>query len=189
MTNILLVLIAIYPLIACGPNKTLKKWNHEKAFPIEFLLHCSFPVEYESSLRSAASIWEGAVGKQLFRFSYGDCGPMLPRQDTKNIIYFFTEMWPSKSKEQGVTRAYVVENIIEETDIFINGENHHFYVSSAEPYYGAHAESLFLHELGHALGIEHINDKRSVMYPMLNELQERTILSDFDIQSLNEVLR
>jgi hypothetical protein len=46
-------------------------------------------------------------------------------------------------------------------------------------------QTLLVHEFGHVLGIEHVEDESSVMYYLLNDKNKKGILSEFDIESLS----
>jgi len=50
-------------------------------------------------------------------------------------------------------------------------------------------ETLLVHEFGHVLGIDHVDDPASVMYYLLNEQNQDGILQDADISALAETCR
>ncbi|MCA9352981.1 matrixin family metalloprotease [Patescibacteria group bacterium] len=47
--------------------------------------------------------------------------------------------------------------------------------------------TLLVHEFGHVLGLDHVNDPASVMYYLLNEQNQKGVLTDTDIAALQSV--
>lgn len=51
-----------------------------------------------------------------------------------------------------------------------------------------HLEMVLVHELGHALGIEHVGNPKSIMYPVMGEQDVKNLqLSNEDREALNDV--
>lgn len=50
-------------------------------------------------------------------------------------------------------------------------------------------QTLLMHEFGHVLGIDHIDDEKSVMYYLLNNLSQKGELSELDKAALQETCR
>jgi len=153
--------------------------------PVKFYIHESVPVEFRSVIESSMKKWEQATGRELFQIvSKGYSGPDSPRQDGLNIIYWLKTWDPNRSTEQGRTSVYWIGNEIREADIRINAFNFTYYIDRPKYSRDVHFESLMIHELGHVLGLKHIDDGASVMGTYLSSNTERVHITGVDTSSL-----
>lgn len=51
---------------------------------------------------------------------------------------------------------------------------------------GSNLYSVAVHEIGHALGLEHVLDQQSIMYPIHDQSREITELPGYDRRSIQE---
>jgi hypothetical protein len=154
--------------------------------PISFHIHESLPSRYHNSIEAAMEKWNQVTGRPLFKLlSKNYAGDVKPRQDGVNVIYWMTTWESNKKLEQGRTSIYWVGNQIREADIRINASNFSFYLDTARTPVDVHFESLILHELGHVLGLKHIDEADSVMATYLLHNTKRVEVSALDTSSLN----
>jgi len=161
--------------------------------PVKLHIHSSVPTEAYQSLREAIDSYKDLsreVGKPLFEIvSYGMTGPLEPTRDGNSVIYWMPEWEPDRLKEQGRTTIYWSGNSIYEVDMRINASStshftFHFIESSNSPVQGVDLKSLFVHELGHVLGLSHTETPGSVMHSELQDGVTRDQLSAEDLKNL-----
>jgi len=159
--------------------------------PIKLYIHESIPEEYVGALTSAAKTWEDQVGHKLFEINTTERvkGAVAPSRDGKNVIYWMTSWEANKASQQARTSIYSVGDQIKEADMRINDDNYDFYWSGTASSFTASArginiEAIFLHELGHVLGLKHKDGEGSVMATYLEAGDDRTALAATDDTSL-----
>lgn len=157
----------------------------KKNLPIHLQIHESVPPEFYSSIESALKDWEQALNKNLFVIdNYSAKGPLDPRQDGANVIYWMNQWESGRKTEQARTLVYWLGNTIKEADIRINARDFSYYVSNAKSTRDVHLESLLVHEFGHLLGLKHNDAANSVMATSLAALTVRTQIPQQDQESM-----
>lgn len=173
---------------SCGFSQNVygERLSWKNNLPIELSVHQSVPQPMIIALERAISQWQTKAGRPLFRIkSYGVTGPLMPRQDGVNMIYWMSDWEENKSSEQARTSVYWVGDEIRETDVRINNKYFTFYIDhSTSPINSVHLESLLVHELGHVLGLKHKDDGDSVMGTYLTSNTTRNEVSFEDEQNL-----
>lgn len=159
----------------------------KRSLPIRFMTSDEIDPEVVKQLRTAMASWEDAVGKNLFQYDGaeerkgGDFRQLYePLTDAINGNYFDANWFKSTGKSNSVLATTIWENnsrdrnSITKADIRYNAEYYIFGDSLEEFSEGRRTivdmESLALHELGHLLGLAHVNedeDRFSVMNPSL----------------------
>lgn len=175
------------PQLDCGFSQNVygERVSWKGNIPIKIYLHQSIPQEYIPAFQSAIKKWEAAAGRALFSIeSFGYSGPMQPRQDGLNVIYWFTTWDANRPDEQGRTTNYWIGNEIKESDIRINAKNFDYYLTTPRSIRDIHLESLVIHELGHMLGLKHPDNPDSVMFTNLAQSTTRDTLTERDIEAL-----
>ncbi len=187
-------------LFACAPNPKAEEscnfvqnvygqrisWKDQ--VPIPLMVHSNFPKEYLPALERAIKTWENSAGRRLFAITstqYQDSAS--PAKDGQSVVYWLHNWEPEKPTEQARTSIYWVGNQIREADLRINDKNFDFYTDTSNTNKGVHLESLLIHELGHILGLKHIDgtDNNSVMATYLALQVKRENLSDIDKEALS----
>ncbi|MBM3383038.1 MAG: matrixin family metalloprotease [Betaproteobacteria bacterium] len=159
----------------------------KRSLPVRFLTSEDIDPTVVKQLQTAMKSWELAVGKPLFQYdggekrSGGDFRQLYePLNDGVNGNYFDKSWFKSTGKSNSVLATTIWENSprdassIVKADIRYNSEFYIFGNSLEEFSEGKRTivdmESLALHELGHLLGLTHVNeteDRFSVMNPSL----------------------
>lgn len=122
----------------------------------------------------------------LIEIHRDDSYPTSAANDGTNGIYFLNTWDSSESREQGRTSIKWNISKIRDADIKINAQNFKFFTEDEKDTAGKISiESLMLHEMGHALGLKHIEDSSSSMQPYLPSATSRNQAGDVDINSLN----
>lgn len=153
--------------------------------PIVLSIHESVPSEFYPALEKAMKDWEEALGRPVFQIrEYGVKGPMAPRQDGTNLIYYMETWEDNRSSEQARTSVYWIGNEIREADVRINAKDFRFYVTNPKGLHDVHMESLLVHELGHVLGLKHRDSGGSVMATYLSAETERDSIGKIDVDSV-----
>lgn len=186
-------------LQACGPqfkkqsscnfmqNAYGERISWKRELPVIIDIDSSVPNSSLDALQAAMDTWEKAAGKQLFKIGT-TVSSGKAREDGRNILYWMDTWEGGKLDEQGRTVVRWVGGQLKETDILINNSqqsNFQFYWATKSNDGGkVELESLFLHELGHVLGLKHNESPGSVMDPELRKGQIRTALATPDVDSL-----
>lgn len=172
----------------CGfvQNVYGQRISWKSTVPVVLHLHESFPDSAIPSLEKAIAVWETRMGRNLFKIS-NDAkigGPATPKQDRLNVLYWMSTWEAEKASEQARTSVYWIGNQIQEADMRLNDQNFDFYVDTPNSSKDVHLESLFVHELGHVLGLKHKDSGDSVMATYLASLTERNDLAETDIEDI-----
>lgn len=155
-------------------------------YPILIQVHESVPQEFYSSITESLETWEKAAGKKMFQVvNWSAKGPLTPRQDGINTIYNLDQWEAEKHTEQARTSVYWVGDQIREFDIRINSKDFRFYSEVPQNGYEVHLPSLFVHEVGHALGLKHKDSGGSVMATYLASNVSRSQIVDTDSHALS----
>lgn len=157
-------------------------WNEN--LPINIYVHESLKSEYVPALTAAIETWEKSVGKDLFTVAGVIGGPINPSRDGVSIIYFMNTWEPEKPSEQARTTIYWKGDQIVEGDIRINNAKFEFFYGENVIANAVDIESLFLHELGHLLGLSHNDGMASVMAERLPSGYKRREVGSTDVSSL-----
>jgi hypothetical protein len=153
----------LFILILSGCGKYCPSYSFNSAssrweiLPVK--LHPNLSPPYEEALYKAINTWETAYGRPLFKVSSEGFN-----------IYFDENLAPG---EQGRTRLYFINRTIYFGEIRINPK------APADP------ESLFLHELGHFLGLKHEDEGYDhVMSSHLGFYQKRRELDSWALEGV-----
>ena len=130
-------------------NGHIVKW---KQFPIKWYTSTGFPPEKQDVVRWAFEEWERKTGVE-FEYKGGFSERRFPKDDG------FSTVFMAFLNHAGETRIWAWENgEIYDVDVAISPEiiyhNEEWVFRTA-----------LLHEIGHVLGLQHVSDRSSLMYP------------------------
>lgn len=157
-------------------------WN--SSVPVNLYIHESLPSQYIPALHAAMKVWEDALGsKKLFEVVGVIGGTATPQKDGVSVVYYMNTWEENKPSEQARTTIYWQGEQIVEGDIRINAKNFTFFYTGTPVTASVDIESLFIHELGHLLGLAHDNSTGSVMAERLASGLTRRDIGSMDIAS------
>lgn len=152
------------------------------ASPLTFVPASEFNSTQRSNMSSCASIWNTGAGETIFSRSssthnitddgYNGYG------DGSNYVYFLED-----GEEHLALCYYKYDNgvYLEEFDIVMNKS---FWNNSTSDY---DFYSVFLHELGHAAGLDHSSNANAVMYPTIGAGVTRRTLNYDDTAGMHDL--
>lgn len=191
MTGALLVQACSRPLepqAACNfvQNSQYQRvsWKGEN---VDLYLDASVPSKYIDSIQSAVKTWNQVLGSDVLRLhrTGGGGSNYAPSRDGYSKIYWLEEWEANRPTEQARTTVYWTGSKIYESDIRINDKNFDFFSSTEETdYTKVHIESLMVHEIGHVLGLAHLQLESSVMQPNLSNGHLRDNPGQIDLASV-----
>jgi len=166
------------PQEACNfaQNSDEQRLSWGSNLPIRFKIHEAVPVEYRESILEAAKSWNTITSQNVIEFSdlSAKGSPADSYADGTPMIFWRTEWEANKVSEQGRSIIVFKGSRIVDADIWINAKNFNF------TYYGQELNpvkvdlvSLVVHEMGHALGLEHNTNYNSVMFASLKRGYDR----------------
>ncbi len=174
-------------------NSELQRVSWKGQIPIALYISDSIPQDYHGAIRDAAAKWNYKLGSHVFDVRDNVSVPAAPNKDKISAIYWDLNWESDKAVEQARTTIYWKGSSIDEADIRINAHDFHYSVDDKTPLDKVDFESLMVHEMGHVLGLQHIekgrepakNNGRSVMEALLASGDStRRSPSEYDIESL-----
>lgn len=129
--------------------------------PVQLKAHSSLSDSQVQALREAIEIWNTARAKEwgttqnFFELSHEDAQGVGYAEDRKSVVSVDLE-WAGDAREQAETVLFWEGNRITEADIRLNGRKP---LSTANPLAANDIDlvALYVHELGHVLGLLHID--------------------------------
>jgi hypothetical protein len=193
----LITLASILTLSACGytykkqsdcnfvQNVYGERISWKANLPITLYVHESVPHEFYEAIEDSIAAWEEAAGRPVFKIAeWGVAGPLLPRQDRVNMIYWMDTWEDQKKSEQARTSVYWIGDEIKESDIRVNAAGFKYFTQQARTTDEVHLPSLMIHELGHVLGLKHNDSGSSVMATYLAAAVYRDRVNPADADAL-----
>lgn len=182
-----------------------KGWQNTVAIA----LHDSASSDVEDGLTSAIGTWNEALGREIVTYKgrtslartselYGSLS------DNETVVYTETNWEATTGKSPDILGTAIWENLpqdastIHKGDIILNAQTYTFgdarNNSMAKVTNIADAESVLIHEIGHLLGLNHVDsdtDPYSIMaaYASIGFKQYHRTLSDGDLQRIRNVYR
>lgn len=152
-------------------------------FPIEILINDSLPENLRTSVLDAVKQWNDATQFEVFVVSPTIDHSAVATEDKNNVIYWMADWNEGNKALQASTNLYWTGQETREADILLNAK--YFKISSSPGNDEIDFQSLLVHELGHIFGLDHIEDKKSVMVSKLGFGEKRRDPSDDDIKNLS----
>lgn len=170
-------------------NQDQQRISWGRALPVPIYIHSSVPKEAYEAIASAMKVYDEAIGQKAFEIKgYSVDGPATPQRDGYSFIYWMSEWEADRDDEQGRTTIYWSGDTIYEADVRINASamsHFTFHYGSTAPVQGIDLKSLFVHELGHVLGLDHNDSHGSIMATHLRQNTVRTQLSTEDASNIS----
>lgn len=148
-------------LISCAKNSREIKhlWNK---FKIEFYINKEANIETEEAVKKTFQNWEKLT---RFKFIYNGRNKAGLRKDGKNTVSFLIK-WPGNipiNKIAWCNNWYDRKGNIIESDIIFNMSITRFTTLKTNSPCSYYIEGVLAHEIGHMLGMAHIEFEKSIM--------------------------
>lgn len=135
--------------------------------PVVLYIDQSVPATYYDSIKRAAQAWNNGVGREVVKIGGLTSNRPSSSPDGINLIYF-QRNWDGERSEQARTTIYWAGDRIYEADIKVNDRDFDFFGADTPTAGKLDMESLMIHEIGHVLGLRHMETAGSVMQPTLS---------------------
>jgi hypothetical protein len=124
-------------------------------------------LDMQRIVEDAARVWN-QVGVGLTVTVDPALAPGVAERDGVNSIFFVTTGWPSDPAELALTYTRISSRTGEiiEADIAINAQHHVFSQDGNPQDYDL--QNVITHEIGHALGLDHLDDPDATMYARID---------------------
>lgn len=149
-------------------NIDLSRVSWKNHLPIILYINNSVPEQYRKSIFEAAEKWNLKLSKKVFLIRDQLLTSSRANKDGQSVIYWDLNWSGENPLEQARTTIFWTGTTIDEADIKINSRYFKFSDTDFTPPDQVDFESLMVHELGHVLGLQHIEKgHQSVMEPQL----------------------
>lgn len=168
-------------------NSDQQRVSWHRHIPVQMQIDANSVNEtYLPAITSAMEVWNQQLGVQVFDTPSFSPVADRPEADGLSTIYFVAKDWFGTPDEQARTSIYYTGNQIYEADIRINTQDFSYVVNGAPSIAAKQLDlvSLVVHELGHVLGLAHIQSEPSVMAKDLDFGQVRSSLYAIDVKSV-----
>ncbi len=179
----LLIVVLIFIIAFAFVSDSLKTDSEEKVLISEPWDHSPITVyiddrdvpehyspSYRTGVENALDFWEkGGNG----RLSYEPEFQIVDVDDADIMIMWVENLENDAGVEDGVAgfaRPYIVNGRFERVEIVLETGNYEGY--AWRQYGDISMEDIAAHEIGHALGLGHVNDRNDIMYPKYDRKQE-----------------
>jgi hypothetical protein len=162
-------LLLLFLMSACGGAH-----NGWKSFPVPLYVEQSLTSSqtFNSDFQDAMAFWENKAGKKLFDYKGAWSGqntpyvgsPSNPESVTNNVVFFQTP-WPFASTIVGQTMVTSASTEIQAAMIMINPSTSFCAGDCIGQSNRTSERKVLAHELGHFLGLNHVQDTANLMYP------------------------
>lgn len=117
-----------------------------------------------------------------------------PVLDGVNAVFFVQDGWPGHEGQLALTYTHVAEGQILEADLALNAQHHLFTVETLNPTSAGPGptrfdlQNLLTHELGHVLGLPHLEAEEASMFESINpgETKKRDLEAE-DLEALHSL--
>lgn len=173
--------------MACVPKPIPKcdgGFNYYK-LPLKLNLTTSVDDMHLRAIRSAIAAIETQTGMHVIELDERRIFSNVIAKDGFSAVYVLNEWEADRPMEQGRTTIHFMSTNLLESDIRINNK-WTFFLGSVLPSYANSAlslESLYMHEILHALGMMHNRDPKSVMFEYLNFGDYRMTVLPSDLEN------
>ena len=169
MKKIIIIIFII--LISTNAVLAVEKWQNPKS------IKTYIPQNHANSLmmRHAFEEWTRLTNdKIIFVF--------VKSKDSSQIdVEFVKQIENQSDKAIGLTRRKFYPNRLVHATVYIADKTQQGKSLNRDEIY-----TTMLHEIGHAIGLDHTNDKKSVMYPGVNVIQE---IQKADLDTINALYK
>jgi hypothetical protein len=176
-------------------NYTGLKWPDEE-IPVEYRLYTGLKspdgitmTAYISAIKGAFQKWQDVPSSYMAFYYRGETGAYVPDMDNtdgRNVVGWTDENMGS-ALASTVYWFLLPENELVEFDIAIRrtiGHGFGWSVETPTPSDAYDLHSAILHEVGHTLSLDHVNDSRQVMYGAISNGEMKRELGDGDIAGI-----
>ena len=168
--NIFCLLLLFIIILSCYKELQNNKPHRRKEAEIDFYLNEEANSQTEFAVRVTFQNWGE---KTHFNFNYKGRNKAGLIKDNKNTVSFLIE-WPeniSIKKAAWCQNWYDSQGNIIESDIIFNMQITNFTTLKTNTANSYYIEGVLAHEIGHMLGLTHIQSETSIMKPKSSALE------------------
>ncbi|MDX9802015.1 MAG: matrixin family metalloprotease [Spirochaetia bacterium] len=177
--------IAIFPVLTGCVRKNSAEADHvRKDFDVIYYINKEANLQTEAAVITAFRRWGEAT---VFRFKYAGRGKAGLKRDGRNTVSFLIT-WPDEApagKAAWCLNYYDRKGFIAESDIIFNMSLARFTTLETNTPDSYYIEGLLAHEIGHMLGLGHIDSSSSLMKP-LSSREESYFMGALDDETITE---